>query len=191
MRAYLIAAACLWIAAGNAAGQLYRWVDDQGGVHYTQTPPPPRAKDVQRKNFRSGGTAGSVDLPYATQLAAKNYPVTLYTQPDCGAPCDDARGVLVKRSVPFREVSVLGQAEVDEVKRISGGLKLPLLVVGSQSQVGFQEGSINGLLDTAGYPRSGQRIPVETLRKAEPASSPPSAQTPPEAPRGTANGGYR
>ena len=40
MRAYLIAAACLWIAAGNAAGQLYRWVDDQGGVHYTQTPPP-------------------------------------------------------------------------------------------------------------------------------------------------------
>jgi glutaredoxin len=176
MRAYLIAAACLCIACADAAGQMYRWVDDQGRVHYTQTPPPPQAKDVQRKNFRGGGAASSIDLPYATQMAAKNYPVTLYTQPDCGAPCDDARAVLVKRAVPFREVSVLGQSDADEVKRISGGLNLPLLVVGSQSQVGFQEGLINSLLDTAGYPSAGPRVPVEALRKTEPAPSPAPPQ---------------
>lgn len=170
MRAYLIAVTCLWIACGDCAAQMYRWTDDQGRVHYTQTPPPPQAKDIQRKNFRSNQAAGSVELPYATQMAAKNYPVTLYTQPDCGSPCDDARASLVKRAVPFREVSVLGQAEMDEVKRVSGSVRLPLLVVGSQHQVGFQEGLINNLLDTAGYPQAGQRIPIEALRKAEPAS---------------------
>ncbi|HXZ54238.1 MAG TPA: glutaredoxin family protein [Burkholderiales bacterium] len=170
MRAYLVAVTCLWIACGDCAAQMYRWTDDQGRVHYTQTPPPPQAKDVQKKNFRSNQAGGSVELPYATQVAAKNYPVTLYTQPDCGSPCDDARASLVKRTVPFREVSVLGQAEMDEVKRVSGSLRLPLLMVGSQYQVGFQEGLINNLLDTAGYPQAGQRVPIEALRKTQPAS---------------------
>ena len=190
MRAYLIIAACLWIACGDAAGQAYRWVDDQGRVHYTQTPPPPQAKDVQRKNFRGAGASNSIDLPYATQMAAKNYPVTLYTQPDCGAPCDDARTALVKRAVPFREVSVQGSNEADEVKRISGSLSLPLLVVGSQFQVGFQEGLINSLLDTAGYPSGGPRVPIEALRKTEPAPSPAPPQGSQQA-QGTVDSEYR
>lgn len=170
MRAYLIAAAAIWIACSDAAGQAFRWVDDQGHVHYTQTPPPPGAREVQRKKFQAGPSA-SVDLPYATQMAAKNYPVTLYTQPDCGSPCDQARASLVKRAVPFREVSVLGQREIDEMKKVSGREELPLLVVGSQFQTGFQENAINSLLDTAGYPPAGPRVPLESLRKIDPAPS--------------------
>jgi glutaredoxin len=177
MRAYLVVAATLWIACSDAAGQAYRWVDEQGRVHYTQTPPPPAAKGVQRKNFRSGA-AEPPDLPYATQVAAKNYPVTLYTQPDCGSPCDQARASLVRRGVPFREVSVLGQKEIDEVKQVSGKESLPLLVVGSLFQVGFQEARINSLLDTAGYPNAWPRAPIEAPRKTEPAAVPPPAQAP-------------
>lgn len=176
MRPYLIAAAAFWIACSDATGQAYRWVDDQGRVHYTQTPPPPQAREVQRKDFRSG-PAASVDLPYATQAAAKNYPVTLYTQPDCGSPCDEARASLVKRAVPFREVSVLGQKEIDEMKRVSGREDLPLLVVGSQFQTGFQENAINSLLDTAGYPPAGPRVPLESLRRIDPAAAQPSQQS--------------
>ena len=182
MRAYLIVAATLGIACSDAAAQVYRWVDDQGRVHYTQTPPPPQAKGVQRKDFR-GGPAGNAELPYATQLAAKNYPVTLYTQPECGSLCDQARAVLVKRAVPFREVSVFGQKEIDEVKRLSGEESLPLLVVGTMFQAGYQEGLINSLLDTAGYPPAGPRLPVDALRKSEPASPSPAPTSP-----GTAGG---
>jgi glutaredoxin len=176
MRAYLIAAMSLWIMSADAVGQVYRWTDADGKVHYTQTPPPPQAKGVQRKDLRPGAP-GSIDLPYATQVAAKNYPVTLYTQSDCGSLCDRARASLVKRAVPFREVSVVGQKEIDEVKRLSGGEGLPLLVVGSQFQVGFNEGLINNLLDTAGYPPAGPRVPVEVLRKTDSASSPAPAPT--------------
>ena len=174
MRAYLIVAATLWIACSDAAGQAYRWVDDQGRVHYTQNPPPPQAKGVQRKDFRAG-PPGTAELPYATQVAAKNYPVTLYTQPDCGSVCDQTRAVLVKRSVPFREVSVATQKDLDEVKKVSGEANLPLVVVGSLFQSGYSEGGINNLLDTAGYPRAVAAVPLETLRKAEPVASPPPA----------------
>jgi len=177
MRAYLIVATALGIAYGSAAGQAYRWVDDQGRVHYTQTPPPPQAKGVQRKDFRSGAP-GTAELPYATQLAAKNYPVTLYTQPDCGPPCDEARALLLKRGVPFREVSALSQKEFDEVKQISGKEGVPLLVVGSLFQRGFDEARFNSLLDTAGYPAAAPRVQTEAARKSPSAAAPPSAQAP-------------
>jgi len=168
MRILFVAAAILSTVCANAFGQAYRWVDQDGRVHYTQTPPPPDARNVQRKSFRGGGVDVS-NLPYATQLAAKNFPVTLYTQPDCGAPCDQARALLVRRAVPFREVSVVTQKDADEMKRLSGKSDLPLLVVGTQMQTGFQEGVMNSLLDSAAYPSSAPPARIETLRKMDPA----------------------
>jgi len=167
MRILFVAAAILSAVCTGAFGQAYRWVDQDGRVHYTQTPPPPDAKGVQKKSFRHG-PVGTVDLPYATQLAAKNFPVTLYTLPVCGPYCDQARALLVKRAVPFREVSVVSQKDADEVKRLSGRNDLPLLVVGTQMQTGFHEGLFNGLLDSAGYPSSGPPARIETLRKMDP-----------------------
>jgi len=169
MRILLVAAAILSTLCADAFGQAYRWVDQDGRVHYTQTPPPPNAKNVQRKNFRGGGADVS-NLPYATQVAAKNFPVTLYTLPNCGSPCDQARALLVKRAVPFTEASVVTQKDADEVKKLSGKNDLPLLVVGTQVQTGFHEGLLNGLLDSAGYPSSAPPAPIEALRKINPAS---------------------
>ncbi len=171
MRIPFIAAAVLSIACADASGQTYRWVDKEGKVHYTQAPPPPDARAVQKKTFRHGPAEAS-NLPYATQVAAKNFPVTLYTSPDCGAPCDRARAVLVKRAVPFKETGVLSQSDVDEMKRLSGKADVPLLVVGAQVQSGFQEVLYNDLLDSAGYPSSGPSVPVEALRKMDPAARP-------------------
>jgi glutaredoxin len=178
MRATFIVAATLAITCVDTAAQAYRWVDEQGRVHYTQTPPPPGAKDVQKKSLRQGGAAATADLPYATQVAAQNYPVKIYTQPECG-PCDAARATLVKRGVPFSEVSVLTQKDLEEVKKISGSTSLPLLLVGSLSQSGFQESFINSLLDTAGYPSAGAQLPVEALRKPAPPASPAPARPAP------------
>lgn len=179
MRAYFIVAATFAaaIACGSATAQAYRWVDDQGRIHYTQTPPPPGARNVQRKNLQQSGAAASADLPYATKVAAQSYPVRLYTQEKC-PPCDDTRASLVKRGVPFSEVNVLTQKELDEVKTISGVADLPLLVVGSLHLSGFQEQLINSLLDTAGYPSSGPSVPLEALRRPGPAA-PPASRPPP------------
>src|SRR2546430_17017778 len=97
---------------------------------------------------------GTVDLPYATQLATKNFPVTLYTLPNCGSPCDQARALLVKRAGPFTEASVVTQKDADEVKKLSGKNDPPLLAVGTQGQTGFHEGLPNGRPHSAGDPAS-------------------------------------
>jgi glutaredoxin len=166
MRLHLLTAALLLAIGVDASGQAYKWVDRDGRVHYTQTPPPPDAKGVQRKNFRSGPTEAA-DLPYATRLASTNFPVTIYTSPDCGNPCDRARALLVRRAVPFREVSVVTQKDAEELKNVSGRSDLPTLVVGTRVHVGFQEGTYNGMLEDAGYPSSVAPLPIEALRKTD------------------------
>ena len=185
MRASFIAAAILSTVlsamCASATGQIYRWVDQDGKVHYTQTPPPPDAREVQRKTFRGTGVDVS-NLPYATQVAAKNFPVTLYTEPECGPACDRARALLVRRGVPFREVSAVAQDDYDEVKRLSGKSQLPLLIVGNQVQNGFREDLYDSLLDTAAYPASGPQLPIEALRTMAPPAGPVAAPT--EAPQG-------
>ena len=40
----LIAAACLVLGAGVASAQMYKWVDEKGTTHYSETPPPEDAK---------------------------------------------------------------------------------------------------------------------------------------------------
>ena len=176
MRLFFIAAAILSIVCADALGQTYRWVDQEDKVHYTQTPPPTGAKNVQKKTFRAGGTEVS-NLPYATQMAAKNFPITLYTEPECGAACDQARALLVKRGVPFKEVSVVAQEDYDQLKRLSGKTQLPLLIVGSQMQIGFREDLYNGMLESAAYPASGPQLPLETLRTMAPRAEPVAAPT--------------
>jgi glutaredoxin len=175
MRTPFIALAIISIACTDASAQTYRWVDKEGGVHYTQTPPPPDAKKVQKKNLR-GGEGETSNLPYATQIATKNFPVTLYTAPECGAACDEARAALVRRGVPFKEVSVVAQKEYDELQRLSGKYQVPLLTVGGQMQAGFRDDLYAGLLDTAGYPPSGPQLPLEALRKMT-APEPTETQT--------------
>lgn len=180
-----IAAAILFLTCAETSAQAYRWVDQDGRVHYTQTPPPPDARNVQRKSFRGGGVDIST-LPYATQVAAKNFPVTLYTSPDCGAPCDRARALLVGRGVPFKEVSAATQKDIDELKRISGNTQLPFLIVGSQTQSGFREDLYAGLLDSAAYPTSGPQLPIEALRTMAPPAGP--VASPREAPQEARSG---
>jgi hypothetical protein len=42
--AVLVAAASLWLAAPAAASAVYKWVDPQGHIHYSDRPPPPEGK---------------------------------------------------------------------------------------------------------------------------------------------------
>ena len=42
--AVLLAAASLWLASPTTASAVYKWVDPQGHVHYSDRPPPPEGK---------------------------------------------------------------------------------------------------------------------------------------------------
>ena len=74
------------LAAGvAAAAEMYRWVDQNGRVQYSDTPPPPSAKSVQQRKMPSS-TIATDTMPFAVQQAAKNFPVTLWVT-NCGEGC--------------------------------------------------------------------------------------------------------
>jgi glutaredoxin len=136
-------------AAPAGAAQLYRWVDDKGNVEYRDTPPPSSAKKVEQRRF-GGGSPETSPLPYSVQQAAKNFPVTLWTT-NCGAPCDRARAHLTRRGVPYTEKDP--QADVEAFQKLTGGLEVPVLYVGTQQIKSYLESEWDAALDTAGYPR--------------------------------------
>jgi glutaredoxin len=175
----------LLIAASGVSAQTYRWVDQGGKVHYTDTPPPPAAaKSVQQKKL-GGSVVETSQLPFQLQTAIRSYPVTLYTSPSCKDGCTQARDLLAKRGVPFREVSVADEDSNALLKKVSGANQVPTIAVGSLVQIGFETGSFNSLLDTAGYPQTAINLPG-VAKALAPAPAAKAAEVPkpsaPEAP---------
>jgi glutaredoxin len=155
MRAFIAFSLLAFALAAEA--QLYRWTDESGTVHYTDTPPPVGAKDVQKKGAArpSGAEAATAQQSYAMQQATKNFPITIYTSKECGDPCKKGLDYLKKRGVPYTEKAVAKQDEIDELVKLAGAPRVPVLVVGVAVQKDFEEQGWSEALDTAGYPKTG------------------------------------
>ena len=168
------------LASSVLHAQQYRWIDKDGRVQYSDAPPPASAKDVRRTSPGStgSGTAGT-GAPGSFELAkaVKDFPVTIYTSPNCKEGCDLMRAALNKRGVPFAEKQVYDQETNDELKRVAGALEVPTLVVGSAVRRGFEQESVDALLDTGGYPRTGVLKPLAQKAPPPPDGSAPAADT--------------
>lgn len=145
----------VWVAAAStqlAAAQLYQWKNAQGRTVYSDQPPPPSIRNVEHKSFK--GSVIEVGESYATRSAREKYPVTLYASA-CGVPCDQARQLLAARGVPFsnRDPQASSEAQA-ELKKLTGHLSVPVLVVGKDRIDGFETTQWQAALDRAGYPKS-------------------------------------
>ncbi len=168
MKLRLVLALLVGFAAGAAqAQQLYRWTDEKGRVHVTDTPPPASAKGVQTKKPVAEPT--SEPQSFELMRAQKDFPVVLYTSPPCKGACDQARTALNKRGIPFKEVIVYDEGSQEQLQKLAGSSDIvPVLVVGRSVQKGFEQAAFDALLDAAGYPKSGTLPP-----RAQAAPKPP------------------
>ncbi|MDD5056929.1 MAG: glutaredoxin family protein [Sideroxydans sp.] len=164
---------CTLFLLGNAqAGELYRSIDSSGKVHYSDKPLP-ASDDVER--LKSGKEPVPDDtLPYETMRAKQNFPVTLYVFPDCSSACQQARDFLNKRGIPFSEVNLITQEDIDSFRKASGSSSAPALLIGKNWLIGFLAEQWNKELDFAGYPKSApyRAKPAIPAAKTEPATSP-------------------
>ncbi|HVY07250.1 MAG TPA: glutaredoxin family protein [Burkholderiales bacterium] len=165
----------LALACTAAHADLYRWVDENGKVQYSDQPPPADARQIEKKKL-SGGKASDAPMPYSLQQAVKNFPVTLYTS-QCGPACTQASALLARRGVPYSEVDATDATAQVELKKLTGGaIEVPVLKIGRDTVRGFEEGKWNGALDAAGYPQTALVAP------RPPAKPKPAATATPPAP---------
>ena len=155
-RIALASAAVVAIVATGASAQnqqVYRYVDKDGRIVYSDRGPPSDAKDVQAKRMR-GNVIEDNTTPIAAQQAQERFPVTLYSF-GCGEVCSQAEALLNRRGVPFSTVNVETPEGAEQLNKMTGELRAPVLQVGDRTFVkGYSEKQWNSALDDAGYPKA-------------------------------------
>ena len=155
------------LLAWPASAQLYRWVDEQGQVHYSDQPPPTNIKKTQRIKTpasHAGAETGRVKAAVVLYSAA------------CGATCDQAAEFLSKRGVAFTLKSAdKDPAAAEDLKKRTGDLGVPVLMVGDSMQRGYSPSVWDKMLEMGGYPAA----PAKTspAKEANPEGE-PAPETP-------------
>ena len=180
MRSMIFLMALLASVAAAAQTSVYRWVDKDGKVHFSDTPPLEDATVTEKR--MGGGFVEENQLPYATQQAMKRNPVTLYSSKGCGDPCASGRQILASRGIPYAErYADATPADAEALKKLIGVLEVPVLVVGETTLKGYNDSTWNSALDSAGYPRTllpGQIPPRPPTPPAPPATPAPATEAP-------------
>jgi glutaredoxin len=162
-------------ATALAQQQVYRYVDPEGRVVYSDRPPSGAAKDVQPKRLGANFIENDA-LPLAARQASENYPVTLYTFA-CGQICQTAEALLNRRGIPFKSINVEEAKGAEQLKALTGEMTAPVLQVGDKLVAkGYNEARWQALLDEAGYPKT---LPPRTRPVAPKPAEPPRAEPPP------------
>ncbi|OGT79105.1 MAG: hypothetical protein A3H91_14370 [Gammaproteobacteria bacterium RIFCSPLOWO2_02_FULL_61_13] len=141
----LFAGLILTLSTGSAAAvTVYECEDDKGNRTF-ESACPPGTKEVKEKDY--SGTvapapeANTGDLPE----------VTLYLVPECDT-CVQTRDYLEARDIPFTSKDVSTDfALQDELKKRSGALRAPTVMIGDQAVVGFNRASLTTALQEAGH----------------------------------------
>ena len=138
-------------ASSVAAVTVVECVDGEGNSSFRDKCPPGMTKKADKKLIGVGGTKEE-----SMNALAEASPITLYTVPDCDA-CDLVRNVLTQRNLPYTEKDVQDNAaSQDEMKAATGGLTVPALTIGSSVLTGYSRAAIDGALQQAGYPSTGE-----------------------------------
>ncbi|MDR0529404.1 MAG: glutaredoxin family protein [Zoogloeaceae bacterium] len=175
-RRYIFPAAfaALTFLSPAAMAQVYSWKDPATGTTIiSDTPPPGSVKNVTRSGRKpvSDTAKPETDMPFAAREAARKFPVVLYTGADCPA-CAEARALLTRRGVPFREILIQTEDDLTAMKHLFGGTSVPSAAIGRQKFSGFESGAYQNALDLAGYPKE---TPVKDAASPDGAASAPPA----------------
>jgi len=73
------------------------------------------------------------------------------------------------------------EKEVSDLVKLSGSASVPVIVVGSATQKGFEGSIYQRLLDDAGYPKAGMLAP-RNQQAPTPGAKPAPAEEPPRGP---------
>jgi len=185
-RSALVAAMALaaFAVTDAAAQSIYRSVGPDGRVTFSDRAPNAARAAVTAEDARAPANASDA-LPYALRDVQARFPVTLYTGSDC-SPCASARALLTARGIPFTELSVQTNADIQALQSLSGQSQLPFATIGRQHLTGFAADEWRQYLDAAGYPQASalpanyRQVPVRPLAPTAPAVAGAAENTPAE-----------
>jgi len=144
----------LWIAVlsanlvvGSAEAAIYRWVDADGRIVYSDNPP----KQVKAKSVKLETNVVAPTAPPEPKAAAvQGDKVKLYSTTWCGY-CKKARAYLKSRNIPFEDIDVETTDRGRREFRDINGNGVPVVFVGDRRMDGYDQGGLQNMLKAAGW----------------------------------------
>jgi len=131
---------CLAITGPLAAGELFKWVDDRGTVHYGDKPPEnARLEEV-------GGAISSYDSVSVEALpadgntsgqAVERKSVIMYATSWCGY-CRQAREYFRANAIPYKEYDIEKSKRAAKAFKKLHGRGVPVILIGDKRMNGFR-----------------------------------------------------
>jgi glutaredoxin len=142
--------AFLFVAAPLQA-EIYKWVDVDGTVHYTDTPPEGREQSLEitgRISSYSSPEIIATDAPEGgadkKSTPGKGKRVVMYSAPWCGV-CRTAKKYFAANNIPYTEYDIDNDARARTDFEKMGGRGVPVILVGASRMNGFSAGGFEKL----------------------------------------------
>lgn len=125
-----------------SAGELYKWVDEDGTLHFSDRKPDDRAESVDLEPLNIADPVDTSDAPTAgngPDDAEVDEAVTMYSTSWCGY-CKQARRYFTAEGIPFREHDIEKSSRARRAYNRLGGGGVPLIKVDDRTMNGFSVG---------------------------------------------------
>jgi glutaredoxin-like YruB-family protein len=127
-----------------AQADIYKWVDEQGQVHYGDNPNDAQKQSAENISSYESVTYGDPQdmsakpAPSSSQPAKKAYgaKVTMYSTEWCGY-CKKARRYFQAKGIPFVEYDIEKNAQAKRAYDALGGKGVPVITMGKKRMSGF------------------------------------------------------
>lgn len=144
----------MFIFAGLAQADFYKWEDEEGNIHITDYRPPPKSakklKVHQTVSNADRSAPASLQRPAAPARTIdrpkSDHEVDLYTARWCSA-CKSAKNFFTSRNIRFTEYDVeLDLDAAERLKRLTPARGVPFAVVNGRSIFGYAPGEYEAAL---------------------------------------------
>lgn len=122
-----------------AHAEIYKWVDDNGRVHYSDSKPASES-GVQSVEIREINSLPGVEISEAPVAAKSNgrKAVVMYSTTWCGV-CKRAAAFFKANRIPYREYDVEKSSKGQKDFAAMNGRGVPVILVGGKRMNGFDE----------------------------------------------------
>lgn len=131
----------LLVPMSSGSGELYKWVDDKGTIHYGDKPPAKAELKNITGNISSFKTVNVEPFKFDPALVtrggkSKAKSVVMYSTSWCGY-CKKARNHFKRNKIPYQEYDIEKSKKAARDYKKLNGRGVPVILIGKQRMNGF------------------------------------------------------
>jgi len=133
----------LFLCSYSSNAEIYKWIDEQGKVHFTDNPPNNKPAEEIKLQIN---TYSSVEIKPLVERLGKKDKVVIYSAEWCGI-CTKAKQYFRKNNIAYISYDVEKSRTGKMDFKLLRGKSVPIIIIGKQRMNGFSASRFDRLYD--------------------------------------------